>query len=66
MNPPLSPHGGPEGVESEGPEVLTPPAEKSKKPYKTCVILRIWPTEIGPIAPAHTTNAYKSNKKLKD
>ena len=63
LYPSLSPHGGPEGGKLEGPEVLTPPA--GKKPYETCVILRIWLSEIDPIAPGHTTYAYKPSVKSK-
>ena len=33
-----------------------------KKHYKTCVILRIWLSDIGPIAPGHATYAYKTNE----
>ena len=36
---------------------------KVKKHYKTYVILRIWLTEIDPIAPAHDTYVYKTNVK---
>ena len=50
-------------MEIEGSERPTPPAEKSKKHYKTCVILRIWVTEIDPIEPGHATNAYKTSVK---
>ena len=34
-----------------------------KKHYKTCVILRIWVSDIEPIAPGHATCAYKTHVK---
>ena len=60
--PPLSPTEDLRGWKVKGQKV-SPLHRRNQKHYKTCVILRIWLTEIDPIEPDHATNAYKTSVK---
>ena len=51
INPPLSPHGGPERGAICRVQTWQASTGEVKKPYKTSVILRVWLSEIGPIKP---------------